>query len=254
MRQQEDRDHRLLVVMSIQTVRLQTEYRRALATSAATAINIGRVNALIYAIVMESRRIYMSTDPGTVKRYADELIRRNRELAGVIAEWEKTADSSDEPRFPEFKRRILQFIDFRNELVRRATQISPASGRAWGDNDANRSLRTAFNVILVRRSVIAPLSDISRATDSIAAGKTTHPALHVREQGRRKAARAATCADHRQVGARAISGGNRRGDRAPRQGVLGGTRGRRRPHSNREHAQQRPTYRRGATPPHARSS
>ncbi len=214
----------LLVVMSIQTVRLQTEYRRALATSATTAINIGRVNALIYAIVMESRGIYMSTDPGTVKRYADELLRRNRELAGVVAEWEKTADFDDETQFPAFKRRILQFIDFRNELVRRATQISPAAGRAWGDNDANRSLRvalnndieafarrlddrallvaeladrtqmaswylallglcglllTALNVIVVRRSVIAPLSDIAQATDSIAAGKTDIDIPHV---------------------------------------------------------------------------
>ena len=135
----------LLVVMSIQTVRLQTQYRSALASSATTAINIGRVNALIYAIVMESRGIYMSTEPGTVKRYAGELLRRNRELAGVIAEWEKAADFSDEAQFPAFKQRILQFIDFRSELARRATEISPAAGRAWGDNDANRSLRTALN-------------------------------------------------------------------------------------------------------------
>src|ERR1019366_4691331 len=214
----------LLVVMSIQTVRLQTEYRHALASSATTAINIGRVNALIYAIVMESRGVYMSTEPGTVKRYADELLRRNRELGGVIAEWEKTADFNDEAQFPAFKQRILQFIDFRSELARRATEISPAAGRAWGDNDANRSLRTALNddieafasqldgrallvadladrskmaswylvllglcgllltalnVVVVRRSVIAPLADIAQATDSIAAGNTDIAIPHV---------------------------------------------------------------------------
>jgi PAS domain S-box-containing protein len=214
----------LLMVMSIQSVRLQSEYRRALATSAETAINIGRVKALIYAIVMESRGIYMSTDPGPVKRYADELLRRNRELAGVVAEWEKTADFSDEGQFPAFKKRILQFIDFRNELVRRATTISPAAGRDWGDNDANRTLRTALSndleafasivdgralllaeladrtqmaswylgllglsgllltaltVVVVRRSVIAPLSDIAVATDSIAAGTTDIAIPHV---------------------------------------------------------------------------
>ena len=54
-------------------------------------------------------------------------------------------DFSDEARFPAFRQRILQFIDFRSELARRATEISPAAGRAWGDNDANRSLRTALN-------------------------------------------------------------------------------------------------------------
>lgn len=135
----------LLVVMSIETVRLQNDYRHGLAASATTAINIGRVNALIYAIVMESRGIYMSADPATVKPYADELQRRNRELSNVIKEWEKTVDFRDEERFAAFRERILRFIDFRNELVRRATQISPAAGRSWGDNEANRSLRVALN-------------------------------------------------------------------------------------------------------------
>jgi PAS domain S-box-containing protein len=206
----------LLVVMSIQTVRLQNEYRRSLAASATTAINIGRVNALIYAIVMESRGVYMSTDSAMVKRYGDELLRRNRELSAVIAEW-KTADFSDEERFAAFRERILRFIDFRNELVRRATQISPAAGRNWGDNEANRTLRIALNndieaferelddraelvadlagrtqmaswylallgvcglllsgltLFAVRRSVLAPLAEISSTTDLIATGKT----------------------------------------------------------------------------------
>ena len=103
-----------------------------------------------------------------------------------------------------------------NELVYRATRISPAAGREWGDNDANRALRsqlnvdleaigkdyheratlveeladrtqlaswylallglcglllTALNVAVVRRSVVTPLSDIAKATDSIADGK-----------------------------------------------------------------------------------
>jgi HAMP domain-containing protein len=135
----------LMVVMSVQTARLQSEYRRSLAASATTAINIGRVNALIYAIVMESRGVYMSSDPPTVKRYADELQRRNRELSAVIAEWEKVADVRDEEQFAAFRERVLKFIDFRKELVRRATQVSPAAGRSWGDNEANRSLRIALN-------------------------------------------------------------------------------------------------------------
>jgi PAS domain S-box-containing protein len=214
----------LLVVMSFQSVRLQARYRHALATSASAAINVERVNGLIYAIVMESRGIYMSTDAVTVRRYADELLRRNRELAGAVAEWEKTADFADEAQFPIFKQRIVQFIDFRNELVRRATKVNPAAGREWGDNDTNRSLRialnsdleafarildgrailvaeladktrmaswylallglsglllTALNLFVIRRSVIAPLSDIAKATDSIAAGKIDIVIPHV---------------------------------------------------------------------------
>jgi PAS domain S-box-containing protein len=206
----------LLVAMSIQSVRLQSDYRRALVTSSTAAINIGRVNALIYAIVMESRGIYMSKDPAAAKPFADELVRRNRELADLVIEWEKVADLNEEGRFAAFKERILQFIEFRNELVHRAIRISPAAGREWGDNDASRALRsqlnvdleaigrnyderatlveeladrtqlaswylallglgglllTVLNVAVVRRSVVTPLSDIAKATDSIAGGK-----------------------------------------------------------------------------------
>ncbi|MBK0631306.1 methyl-accepting chemotaxis protein, partial [Klebsiella pneumoniae] len=47
--------------------------------------------------------------------------------------------------FAVFKTRIEQFIAFRKELVRRGIEIGAAAGREWGDNDANRDVRTALN-------------------------------------------------------------------------------------------------------------
>jgi PAS domain S-box-containing protein len=138
----------VLMAMSIQSVRLQTGYRHLQASSAQAATNVGQANGLIYAIVMESRGIYMSTDRAKVKQYADELLKRNRELAGVMERWKETVRADDIEQFTAFKRRIDQFIDFRKELVRRAVEISPAAGREWGDNDANRALRTQLNADL----------------------------------------------------------------------------------------------------------
>src|ERR1700755_1795609 len=43
--------------------------------------NVERVNGLIYAVVMESRGIYMSTDIPTAKRYGDLLLKFNDRLA-----------------------------------------------------------------------------------------------------------------------------------------------------------------------------
>jgi PAS domain S-box-containing protein len=159
-----------LVVMSIQSVRLQTAYRHLLASSATAAINIERVNGLIYAIVMESRGIYMSTDRTKVKQFGDELLKRNHELADVVAGWQETVRFDDAAQFSAFKQRITQFIEFRKELVRRATQISPAAGREWGDNDANRALRSQLNADLEafaaiyadRAGDVAELDDKSR--------------------------------------------------------------------------------------------
>jgi PAS domain S-box-containing protein len=135
----------LLVVMSIQSVRLQAAYRQLMANSAKAAINIERVNGLIYAIVMESRGIYMSTERADVKRYGDGLLKLNQELAEVVVNWEATVRADDAEQFSAFKKRIFQFIEFRKELVRRGLQIGPVAARAWGDNDAIRVLRRELN-------------------------------------------------------------------------------------------------------------
>jgi hypothetical protein len=133
---------------SFQAVRLQNEYRSLLTTSASAAVNIGRVNAVIYAVVMESRGIYMSTEPAKVKQFSDKLHMRNRELAGVVAEWKATIREDDIDLFRPFEARIEQFIDFRRELARRAVEIGPAAAREWGDNDSNRNLRSVLNADL----------------------------------------------------------------------------------------------------------
>jgi PAS domain S-box-containing protein len=134
-----------LLVMSIQSVRLQTTYRHMHATSAEAAINVGRINALIYAIVMESRGIYMSGDRGSMKPFADGLVRRNRDLADAVKGLERTVGDDDAVQVASFRQRIAQFIEFRQELVRRGADISPAAAREWGDNDANRTLRSKLN-------------------------------------------------------------------------------------------------------------
>ena len=205
----------LLLVMAVQSVRLEAAHRSELATAATAALNVERVNSLIYAIVMDSRGIYMSTDPARVKAFADAVVERNRELTKVVEGWQHTVRDDDAEQFASLQKRIDQFIDFRVELVRRATEISSAAGREWGDDDAARVARIALNVDLealakiyaeragyavelgeksrhaagylfmlglgilflaglgvyvLKTLVIVPLSDITRATDGIAAG------------------------------------------------------------------------------------
>ena len=114
-----------LSLTSFQAVRLQNEYRNLLTTSASAAVNIGHVNALIYAVVMELRGIYMSTEPAKVKQFSDKVHMRNRELAGVVGEWKKTVREDDIDLFLAFEARIDRFIGYRREarapsrLVRR---------------------------------------------------------------------------------------------------------------------------------------
>jgi methyl-accepting chemotaxis protein len=109
------------------------------------AQNVERVNGLIYAVVMESRGVYMSPDITSGKRYGDLLLKFNERVAQVVAEWRKHVGGADAVKFAEFDKRIQQFMEFRKELARLGSEVSPAKGREWGDNEANRSVRTALN-------------------------------------------------------------------------------------------------------------
>src|ERR1041384_731961 len=109
------------------------------------AQNVERVNGLVYAVVMESRGVYMSPDLASGKRYGDLILKLNERIAQVVADWRKHVGSADAAQFAEFEKRIQQFMEFRKELARLGSEVSPAKGREWGDNEANRTVRTALN-------------------------------------------------------------------------------------------------------------
>jgi methyl-accepting chemotaxis protein len=109
------------------------------------ALNVERVDAMIYAVVMESRGVYMSTEADDVRTYAKGLRDFNQRLVGIMEEWKRVESGSGATGFNEFSDRVQQFIRFREELARLATEVSQPAGRAWGDNYVNRSLRKALN-------------------------------------------------------------------------------------------------------------
>src|ERR1700739_3870867 len=94
---------------------------------------------------MESRGTYMSTHPAVVKKYGDGLLAFNDQILDVVRKWEGIVQADDATQFATFKKRIEKFIDFARELVRRANEMSPAAGREWAYNDANRAVRSALN-------------------------------------------------------------------------------------------------------------
>jgi methyl-accepting chemotaxis protein len=121
------------------------ELTEAVTTASRAALNVERVNSLVYAVVMESRGVYMSTDVAVVKKYGDGLLKFNERILDVVKNWQALVQADDAEQFATFKKRIEQFVDFRKELVRRGVEINAAAGREWGDNDANREVRSALN-------------------------------------------------------------------------------------------------------------
>ncbi|MBR0841504.1 HAMP domain-containing protein [Bradyrhizobium liaoningense] len=134
-----------IAMLSDYNSRRSADLTSAIETANAAALNVERVNSLVYAVVMESRGVYMSTDPKVVKKYGDGLLKFNDQILDVVKGWAGIVKADDAEQFATFKKRIEQFVDFRRELVRRANEISPPAGREWGDNDANRTVRSALN-------------------------------------------------------------------------------------------------------------
>jgi methyl-accepting chemotaxis protein len=139
-----------LATISVLNARRHVALTEEFGSAFAGALNVERVNALIYAVVMESRGIYMSSDVATAKVYGAGLLVFNDEIEQVMNDWRRSVRADDAALFKGFSSRIAQFREFRRELVRRGIEIGPEAGREWGDNDANRSVRKALNVDLTK--------------------------------------------------------------------------------------------------------
>ena len=159
-----------ITVLSDYNSRRNAELIEAIETASRAALNVERINSLVYAVVMESRGVYMSTEAAVVKKYGDGLLKFNEQIRAVVKDWESIVQADDSEQFAVFKKRIEQFVDFRKELVRRGVEIDAAAGREWGDNDANRAVRSALNkdlealskVYAERRKQIVRQGDVNR--------------------------------------------------------------------------------------------
>jgi methyl-accepting chemotaxis protein len=167
-----------ITVLSDYNTRRNAELTQAIETASHAALNVERVNSLVYAVVMESRGIYMSTEPAVVKKYGEGLLKFNDQILAVVKNWESIVQADDAGQFAVFRKRIEQFVDFRKELVRRGVEIGSGAGREWGDNDANRAVRSALNkdlealsrVYAERGNQIARQGDVNRTMAFVLTG------------------------------------------------------------------------------------
>jgi methyl-accepting chemotaxis protein len=106
---------------------------------------VEKLNGLVYAVVMDSRGVYMSGDPAVLKKYAAGMKTSLDQMVRVVADWEKNITPGLENEFRTLKGRVGQFREFRLETARRGLEIGHEAAREHGDNDANRAVRTALN-------------------------------------------------------------------------------------------------------------
>lgn len=123
---------------------------RAEATMASNgALRLAKINGLVYQAAMESRGIYMSADWGSAEGFSGRLSASLSEIETLQANWKNEIISGAEQSVNNLGARIQQFVSFRRELVRLAKESSLHDARTFGDNEANRKIRSELNDRLV---------------------------------------------------------------------------------------------------------
>jgi methyl-accepting chemotaxis protein len=82
---------------------------------------------------------------GRRRTIRENLIKGLNDLRDVAGAWREIATGAHRTSIRDLSDRIDQFLTFRTELVRLAREDGTAAARSFGDNDANRSVRTALN-------------------------------------------------------------------------------------------------------------
>jgi methyl-accepting chemotaxis protein len=107
-----------------------------------------RVNGLVYAVVMDSRGIYMAADTERAKPFAAGIRRFLAALERDVAAWEALLPPDQRGGFASVKSGAADFVRLRSELARLGTEVSIAEANRIGNNEENRRNRQAFNAAL----------------------------------------------------------------------------------------------------------
>ena len=139
-----------LVALSVGAIGLHSVYTnnmqvRELEEVANRAFFAEHANSLIYAVVMELRGIYMSSEVTGRAQYGANLIGILADLDANMASWSGHVAPEERGGFARAEERAKEFIRFRTELVRIGNEVGQVAAREWGDNEANRTNRQAFN-------------------------------------------------------------------------------------------------------------
>ena len=134
-----------LSVIPVFNARHHAAFTNEFESANAGTSNVERVNALIHAVIAESRGISMSSNPVGAQEHVAALRQVNDRIGRVVAEWQKTVGANEAAQFAEFGGRITKFHNYAEEIARRASAEGPQSAGRWSDGEANLSMRQNLN-------------------------------------------------------------------------------------------------------------
>jgi methyl-accepting chemotaxis protein len=157
------------VVASLSALRAYDRTVVAVQNAAGRTQLAERVNGLVYAVVMDSRGVYMSADTTRAKPFADGIRRFLAAIERDVARWEALLPAAQREAFAGVKAGAADFIRLRTELARLGTEDSIEAANRIGNNDENRRNRQAFNAALdrVAQATAAEVAALAAEVDGL---------------------------------------------------------------------------------------
>jgi methyl-accepting chemotaxis protein len=126
---------------------LQTYDRRVaeLQTAGARALYAARLHEGVIEAVMESRGIYIARDRAALERFSTALLRVLDGIEQVMPDYRALQQPDQREGFRALEQQVVQFVGFRRELVRLGLEVNQPAAQAFGDNEANRAVRTRLS-------------------------------------------------------------------------------------------------------------
>jgi methyl-accepting chemotaxis protein len=132
-----------------------------------------QINALIYAVVMDSRGVYMARDAAEAEKFGKPMLKNLHEIKTLITAWRELLPQQRKNETDRAAANTDKFIQFRTEMVRRGIAEGAAAARELGDNDENRANRQSLNkeVEVLARSTSAEITTLKNELDEFYRGK-----------------------------------------------------------------------------------
>jgi methyl-accepting chemotaxis protein len=126
-----------------------------------------QINSLIYAVVMDSRGVYMARDGAEADKFGKPLLKNLQEMKKLITAWRELLPQQRKNETDPAATNVDKFIQFRTEMVRRGIAEGGPAARELGDNDANRTNRQSLNqeVEVLARSTNAEITSLKNELD-----------------------------------------------------------------------------------------
>jgi methyl-accepting chemotaxis protein len=110
--------------------------------------NVERVNAMIYAVIMESRGISLASNPIAAQENVEALRKINDRISATVADWQTQIGPDESAQFSNFAVRISQFQSYVEQTMRLGTERNIQEARRWSEDEANRLVRQQLSADL----------------------------------------------------------------------------------------------------------